>query len=242
MRAVKEEKRFWQSNFVRLMCVIILPMTLLAACAGDPKRRTKIGAGVGAVIGGVIGHQVDEDDGAVIGAVVGAVAGGAVGNYMDQQQAALEKELAEEAARQELRITRMPGDALRVGVASDASFDSGSAELKGQAQTTFAKIASILKDYDKTIVHVVGHTDSDGSDVFNENLSNKRANAVYNFMGSQGLQFGRMKTEGRGEREPVASNATPEGKRRNRRVDIVIKPVVEGREQEAYQPPPYLGA
>lgn len=216
--------------------------TAVAGCAGDPWRDTKIGAGVGAVLGGVVGHQVDEDDGAVVGAVVGAIAGGAVGNYMDRQRQEMERQLAEEARRNELQITEMPDGSLRVGVASDASFDVNSADLKTNARSTFGKIAGVLKDYDKTIVHVVGHTDSDGSDQYNQQLSERRADTVANFMSGQGVPYDRLKTEGRGEREPLASNATSDGKRRNRRVDIVIKPVVEGQEQQAFQPPGYLGS
>ena len=215
---------------------------IVTGCAGDPHQRTKIGAGVGAVVGAVVGHQVDGDKGRYIGAAVGAIAGGAVGNYMDRQKAELERQLAEEARRNELQISEMPDGSLRVGVAADASFDVNSADMKSTSRATFGKIASVLKDYDKTVVHVVGHTDSDGSDDYNQQLSERRADTVANFMSGQGVPYDRLKTEGRGEREPIASNATSDGKRRNRRVDIVIKPVVEGQEQRAFQPPGYLGS
>jgi outer membrane protein OmpA-like peptidoglycan-associated protein len=160
---------------------------------------------------------------------------------MDEQEKKLQKDLAKEAARNELSIVRMTEDTLRVGIASDVSFDVGSAEIKFNARQTYDKIAAVLRDYDKTIIHVVGHTDSDGTDQYNQGLSERRAEAVANLLANNGVPSARVRIEGRGEREPVASNATAEGKRKNRRVDIVIKTVVEGREQDAERAPPYLG-
>ncbi len=223
--------------------IILLSLCVLSvtACAGDPNRRAKIGAATGAVIGAAVGSKVDRGQGKYVGAVVGAIAGGAVGHYMDEQEKQLQKDLAKEAARNELSIVRMSDDTLKVGVASDISFDVNSAEIKFNARQTYDKIAAVLKDYDKTIIHVVGHTDSDGSDQHNQALSERRAEAVANLLANNGVPSSRVRIEGRGEREPVASNATPEGKRKNRRVDIVIKTVVEGREQDAERKPPYLG-
>ena len=114
----------WQLNGRHMVAASVVASLLLAGCAADdPNKRAKRGAAIGAIVGAVAGHQVDGDKGRYIGAVVGAIAGGAVGNYMDQQQAELERELAAEAAREELNITRLAGDALKVGVASDVSFD-----------------------------------------------------------------------------------------------------------------------
>lgn len=227
----------------------IIPVSLLAtavvvsACAtDDPNRRAKIGAAVGAVTGAVIGHQVNDHEGKYVGAALGALAGVSVGHYMDQQQAELQKRLADEQAQETLSITRMSGNALRVGVASDYSFEIDSAELSFDAQTTFDKIANVLKDYDKTAIHVVGHTDSTGSEEYNQKLSERRASAVAKYLSGQGVTSLRIVTWGRGESEPVAGNDTRAGRARNRRVDIVLKPIVEGREKDAFEAPPYLGA
>jgi outer membrane protein OmpA-like peptidoglycan-associated protein len=216
----------------------------LGACAtDDPNRRAKTGAAIGAVAGAVIGNQVSDARGApIVGAVVGAIAGGAVGNYMDKQKAELERQLAEEAARKELQITELADGSLKIGIASDVSFDVDSAQLKPDALDTYAKIANVLKTYDKTVVHIVGHTDSTGSDQYNQSLSERRASSVASYMGGQGLPGTRIRLEGRGEREPIATNETADSRKRNRRVDIVIKPVIEGQEQQAWTPPPYLGA
>ncbi len=219
-----------------------LCVALIGCAADDPNRQAKTGAAIGALIGAVAGHQVDGDKGRYIGAVVGAIAGGAVGNYMDKQQAELEQRLAAEAARNELNIVRLTGDALKIGVASDASFGFDRADMTANAQATFAKIANVLKDYDKTVIHIVGHTDSVGSDAYNMGLSQRRATAVSSFLTQNGVLNERLRTEGRGEREPLASNDTEAGRTRNRRVDIVIKAIVEGQEQQAYTPPPYLGS
>jgi outer membrane protein OmpA-like peptidoglycan-associated protein len=223
--------------------IILTAATLIAGCAADDKhRRAKTGAGIGAIVGGILGHQADGDKGKYVGAAVGAIAGAAVGDYMDEQHAEMQKELAREAARNELSITRMSDGSLRVGVASDVSFDVDSAEIKFNARQTYEKIAGVLKTYGKTIIHVVGHTDSDGSDQHNQGLSERRADSVANLLANSGVKTERLRTEGRGEREPVASNSTAAGKAKNRRVDIVIKPIVEGNESAAEAPPPYLGS
>lgn len=215
----------------------------LAGCAGDPNQRAKVGAGVGAVVGAVIGNSVSDARGApIVGAVVGAIAGGAVGNYMDKQQRELEQQLSQETQRDELHIIRLADNSLKIGIASDVSFDVNSATLKPEALNTYAKIANVLKTYDKTVIHVVGHTDSTGSAELNQGLSERRAASVSTYIAQNGVVAARVREEGRGFREPVADNKTPEGRSKNRRVDIVLKPVVEGNEQAAWTPPPYLGS
>lgn len=228
---------------IRHLTIVSLAATAigLSACASDPNRDTKRGAAIGAVLGAVAGHQVDGDKGRYIGAVVGALAGGAAGNYMDKQRKELEQKLAAEAARDELQIVQLSGDALKIGVASDISFETNSATLQSGALNTFAKIANVLKDYDKTVIHVVGHTDSTGSVQYNQSLSERRAAAVSTFLASQGVPASRVREEGRGERELLVRTGDNVNEARNRRVDIVIKPVIEGQENQAWTPPPYLG-
>lgn len=216
-------------------------LTLGACAADDPNRRAKQGALIGAIGGAVAGSAIGDTKGAVIGGAVGAIAGGAVGNYMDKQQRELEQELSAERARDELSIQRLAGNALKVGVASDVSFDVDSASLKPNARNTFTRIAEVLSDYDASIIHIVGHTDSTGSADYNQALSERRASSVVNHLIAKGVSPQRLRQEGRGEAEPIATNDTSGGRTQNRRVDVVIKPVVEGREDEAATPPPYLG-
>lgn len=215
----------------------------VTACAGDPNRRAKIGGGVGAVLGGLVGSQLGDKSGtnAAIGAAVGALAGGGAGHYMDNQKKELDQQLAAQQARNELNITRLNGDALKIGVASDASFAVDQSTLSPNAQNTFNTIAGILKNYDKTAIHVVGFTDSTGSAQHNLQLSQARAQSVAQFLEGRGVNSQRVLTWGRGETQPVASNATDQGRAENRRVAIVIKPIVEGQEQQAFAAPPNLG-
>lgn len=224
------------------LAVLALAVAGLSACANDPNQRAKTGAVIGAVAGGVLGNQVSHARGApIVGAVVGAIAGGAVGNYMDKQKAELNQKLAEEQRNNELQITQLSDGSLKVGVASDVSFDLNSAQLKPNALDTYAKIGSILKTYDKTVIHVVGHTDTTGSADHNLTLSEARASSVASYLASQGVPSQRIRQEGRGEREPLIRTGDNVNESRNRRVDIVIKPVVEGQESQAWAPPPYLG-
>ena len=215
----------------------------LTACADNPNRRAEIGGGVGAVFGGLLGSQLGDKSGtnAAIGAALGALAGAGVGHYMDNQQKELNKKLAAQQARNELNITRLDQDTLKIGVASDASFAVDSANLNPNAQNTFNSIANVLKDYDKTAIHVVGFTDSTGSEQHNLKLSQERAQAVAQFLESRGVNSQRVLTWARGESEPVASNKTAEGRAQNRRVAIVIKPIVKGNEKAAFSAPPDLG-
>ena len=226
-------------NPVRSLPVLIASVALLTGCAtDDPNRRAKTGAIIGAVAGAVIGNQGDRDSERYLGAAVGALTGAAVGNYMDRQQRELEARLADEQRREALDITEVGNNALKIGIASDATFAFDSAEIEPQFRPTYRKIASVLSDYEKTIVHVIGHTDSVGSASYNIDLSERRARAVGVYLRDRGVSGDRLIYEGRGERESIASNETVEGRRQNRRVDIVIKPIVEGREEAAYEPPP----
>ena len=229
-------------KYARLAVVAVVVATLAACATDDPNRRAKTGAVIGGVAGAVIGNNVSHARGApIVGAVIGALAGGAVGNYMDRQQAELNQQLAEEQRNNEPQITKLSDGSLKVGIASDVSFDINSAQLKPEALDTYAKIANILKSYDKTVIHVVGHTDTTGSDEYNMRLSASRANSVATYLSSQGVPSTRIRQEGRGEREPLVRTADNVNEPRNRRVDIVIKPVIEGQEQQAWTPPPYLG-
>src|SRR5699024_2755310 len=157
-------------------------------------------------------------------------AGAGVGQYMDRQQQALERDLKEQRDSNELSITKIGNDTLKIGIASDASFAVDSASLSPKAQNTFNTIASVLKDYDRTAIHVVGFTDSTGSAQHNLQLSEKRAKAVAQFLEGRGINSQRVLIWGRGETQPVASNATASGRAQNRRVAIVIRPIVKGQE------------
>ncbi len=202
----------------------------------NPKAAT--GAAIGAVAGAVIGHQISHGRGSYVGAVLGGLAGGAIGHYMDKQQREMEAQLGKEQAAHEVEIQRMPDDSLKLILDAQVSFDVDSARINPGFADALSRMASVIKKYDKTVVYIVGHTDSTGSEEYNQRLSERRARAVADYFISQGVNPARIHTEGRGEREPRATNATEAGRQLNRRVEIYLKPIVEGQEQKAHEPPP----
>ncbi|MDX1608982.1 MAG: OmpA family protein [Halofilum sp. (in: g-proteobacteria)] len=227
-----------------LLAAALATSLFVAGCATDSEHRSRnTGAIIGAIAGAIIGNNVggDQSD-RVIGAAAGAMVGAAVGDYMDRQRADLERQLANEREREQLRITEVGDNTLKLGIASDATFEFDRSEIQPQFRSTYDKIGTVLSDYDKTVIHVVGHTDSVGSDRYNLQLSRDRAEAVGRALRERGVDGNRIIYYGQGEKQPVASNETDEGRRRNRRVEIYIKPKVEGEERRAYEPPPGIYA
>ncbi len=220
--------------------VIVCGLTLLSGCADDPYQKTKIGAALGALVGAGAGAAIDSKNrgrGAAIGAAVGVLTGGGVGLYMDKQKKAIEEQLAKELASNDVELRKLPDNSIEVDLKSEASFPPGSADVKSSFSTALAKLGGVVKQYDSTMVHVIGHTDNQGSDSFNQQLSERRATAVASALTGAGVDPSRVRTEGRGEAQPEASNTTVAGRSQNRRVEIYLKPVVEGREQDALLTP-----
>jgi len=189
------------------------------------------------VAGAVLGHQVDGDKGRFVGALVGAVAGNAVGRYMDQQQRQLEQELSREQAANEISIARLPDNSLKIDLSSEVSFDFDSTMIRVGFRDSLNKVAGVLSDYPNTAVHIIGHTDSVGSEQYNQQLSVRRADSVRNYLVEQGVNARRARKQGFGETLPVANNSTATGRERNRRVEIYLKPIVQGNEAEAFRSP-----
>jgi outer membrane protein OmpA-like peptidoglycan-associated protein len=221
-----------------LACTLALG---LAGCAtqDDPNQRAKVGAAVGAVAGAVLGHQIDHSSGKFIGAAVGALAGGGVGHYMDKQQQDFESALQQERDANQLEIERLRDDTLKLTVDSEVSFAFGKADIQPAFRPSLDKLAALIMKYDRTVVHVVGHTDSIGSAAYNQDLSIRRANSVADYLATYGVPRDRLRTEGRGENEPRATNETEAGRQLNRRVELFVKPIVEGQEERAYESPRY---
>lgn len=216
----------------------VLSATILSGCAtDDPNRRAKAGAAIGAVIGGVAGNQSSSKNGKYVGAFVGALTGAAVGNYMDKQQRKLEAQLASERRNNQVAITRIDAETLRLDVRSEASFDINSASIKDEFETSLDTMAEIIGEYDQTAVHVIGHTDSTGTQSYNQQLSEQRATSVTRHLSRNGVTRTRMRFSGRGENQPLDTNATSSGRSRNRRVEIYLKTIVKDRENEAFRAP-----
>ena len=227
-----------KARFAQTLAVAI-PLILSGCATDDPHRRAKTGAVIGAVTGAVIGHQISHGSGAWVGAAVGGLAGGGVGHYMDNQQREFEQSLAYEQQQHQLEIERLKDDTLKLSLDAEVSFDFDSARIKPAFQPSLDKLADVLIKYDRSVVHVVGHTDSTGSAEYNRQLSLRRAENVSRYLEQRGVPYQRLRSEGRGEAEPRDTNATEAGLQLNRRVELYVKPLVDGRESEAYRSPSY---
>jgi outer membrane protein OmpA-like peptidoglycan-associated protein len=204
-------------------CIWMLALIgVLASCDATKKmskqdKGVAIGATGGAVLGGVIGHQAGNTAaGAVIGGVIGGVAGGVIGHKMDKQAEEIKK--IENAKVEKVNN----GEGLKVTFESGILFATNSSTLNPESQGALTKFAQSLQNNPETNIAVSGHTDNTGSDAINIPLSEKRAASVVNFLISKGVASSRMTSVGNGSNQPVASNATPEGRAQNRRVEIVI--------------------
>lgn len=180
-----------------------------------------IGAAAGVVAGLMSGDDaVERRQHALIGAGVGALAGGAVGNYMDKQEAKLRAELQGTG----VSVTRI-GDNITLNMPGNVTFDTDSAALRPQFFGVLNSVGKVLTEYDKTVVEVAGHTDSTGSDSYNMQLSQRRANTVGEYLYTQGIMDQRIISVGMGEHHPIADNSTVEGRQLNRRVEITLVPI-----------------
>ena len=198
--------------------VVVVTLLQLSACASWGRRETgaAVGAAAGGVIGGVIGNQTGSTArGAIIGAVVGGAAGAVIGHQMDQQA----KEIKQ--AIPGATVERV-GEGIQVTFASGLLYDFDSDQIRTEAGNNLKSLAASLGQYPETSLLIVGHTDSQGTDEYNQSLSQRRANAASTYLVVQGVSATRLRTLGRGEMEPVASNDAEAGRQLNRRVEIAI--------------------
>lgn len=199
--------------------------TALVGCQTvQDNQRTAIGAAAGAAIGAAAGTLVGGNDrrNALIGAGIGLLAGAAVGQYLDQQQRDLEAGLAGTGAEVERQ-----GDQLLVTMPSQITFAVDSSNIQPQFYSALNNVASTFNKYPESYVDVIGHTDSTGGDAYNQELSERRAGSVANYLSNQGVNRARLAAFGQGETQPVADNNTPEGRQANRRVELRITPATQ---------------
>jgi len=198
---------------------LIGAFTLGSFMGCSASRTTKgavIGGATGAAIGGVIGStQGHTTTGAVIGGVAGAAAGGVIGHYMDKQ--------AEELAKIEGAKTERVGDGIKITWDSAILFDFDSAMLKTQSQDNITKMADVFVKYPDTEIVIAGHTDSKGTEEYNQKLSERRAGSVRAYLVDMGVAPSRLRSVGFGELRPAASNDDEAGRSLNRRVEIQIE-------------------
>ncbi len=206
------------NNWTRSTTGALLLALALPACSSLNKTQKGaiIGAAGGGAVGAVVGGKLGSTaKGAIIGAAVGGAAGAVIGHRMDQQA----KELAMEIDG--ARVERV-GEGIAVTFDSGLLFDFDSDMIKGNAQSNLAKLAESLKKYPDTDLMIVGHTDAQGSDSYNQGLSERRAAAARAYLVSQGIASTRVKIAGRGESEPIAGNDDETGRTQNRRVEVAI--------------------
>lgn len=213
-----------------------LSLVSLSACVTDPNTgerkvsRTAIGGVGGAALGYLLGGIIGGKTARIVGAGIGGVAGGVIGYKMDQQI----KELKEKTAGSGVDVTETDdGKAILVNLPDGVTFAVDSTTISPAFQKTLDEIAISLKQYPDSLIDVYGHTDSTGSDAYNQSLSERRAKAVADYLAMRGVSSSRIRSQGFGEQYPVASNDTAEGRALNRRVEIKITPISQEEVQAA---------
>ena len=202
-------------NTLVIALAAVLPLTGCASMSST-QRGAVIGAAAGGAAGAAIGKATGSTArGAIIGAAIGGTAGAVIGRQMDKQADELEGDL-------ENATVERYGEGLLITFASGLLFDFDSDAVKGSARANLTDLAASLKKYPGTEVLIIGHTDATGTETYNQNLSERRAAAARAFLVSQGIASNRIRTQGLGESEPVASNDTASGQAQNRRVEVAI--------------------
>lgn len=192
----------------------------LTGCANmtDSQRGTATGVGVGTAAGAVIGAIAGDGKGAAIGATLGGLGGYVWSQRMERQKNDMENAMASSG----VVVSQTQDNRLKLDIPSDISFDTGRSDVKPQFQPLLNQFATSLRNNPNTDVVIVGHTDNTGTDAVNNPLSVNRAASVRQYLVSQGIATNRIQIDGRGSYEPVASNATADGRSRNRRVEIFV--------------------
>ena len=215
---------------------LIITLTLTACTTFDPytgeqkATNTAKGAGIGAGVAAVVAYLAnkDEDDvrkrnrNILKAATGGAAIGGGIGYYMDTQEAELRKQLRGSGVSVE-----RDGDNINLIMPGNITFSSGDASIDQGFLSILDSVVLVLKEFDKTLVVIAGHTDSTGSDTLNQNLSERRARSVATYLGAAGVIKERLEVIGFGETQPVASNDTAAGKELNRRVEMTLLPIAQ---------------
>jgi outer membrane protein OmpA-like peptidoglycan-associated protein len=200
-----------------IIALFVSVVFMQSGCASSNKvKGGAIGAGAGGAVGAIIGKQYGNTAaGAILGAAVGGTAGALIGRNMDKQAAEIEKNV------KDAKVERV-GEGIKITFESGILFKTDSSTLQPKAKENVEKLSETLKKNPDTNILIEGHTDSDGSEEYNMKLSERRAQAVKDYLKSLGVSSSRLTTKGYGETQPVADNSTAEGKQANRRVEIAV--------------------
>jgi outer membrane protein OmpA-like peptidoglycan-associated protein len=202
----------------QLIATIFIAGTLLGSCASLNKTQKGaiIGGGSGAVVGGVIGRAAGNTAaGAIIGAAVGGTTGAIIGRHMDKQAEEIKKEVPN------AKVERV-GEGIVVEFSDKVLFETAKANLGSSAQNTLNNLTRILNKYPDTNLEIDGHTDNRGTESYNQDLSERRAQSVANYLTTSNISRSRIITKGYGEMQPKYSNETESGRAGNRRVEFQI--------------------
>lgn len=203
-------------DIIFIIAFFALTVFLYSCSTSNAVKGGVIGGVGGAVVGGIVGNELGNTAvGAIIGAAVGGTAGALIGNHMDKQAEEMERDI------ENAKIERI-GEGIKITFDSGILFETNSITLQSQAKTNISNLAVILNKYPDTNILVTGHTDFDGTDEYNQSLSERRAKSVSDYTKGQGVLSSRLSEIGLGELEPVSTNETVEGKQLNRRVEIAI--------------------
>lgn len=216
--------RKWQ---ISVSAGVLSVALMMSGCTTNPytgqqqASKTGLGAGIGAAGGAVIGQLIGHNTAStLIGASLGAAVGGVAGNIMDRQAAALRQQLQGSGVQVVLN-----GNDIQLIMLSDITFAVNKAEIKPEFYNVLNSVALVLKEYKGTIIQVAGYTDNTGTVARNQTLSEQRAQSVATYLSSQGVDSRRFTVIGYGQRQPVASNSTADGRAKNRRVELTLHSV-----------------
>jgi outer membrane protein OmpA-like peptidoglycan-associated protein len=228
----REEKNVKKTSF--LLIALLLGVFALQSCTSNPytgqkqTSKTAWGAIIGGAAGAAAGAATGKDSEArrkraLIGAGAGALAGGGVGYYMDRQEAQLRQRLQNTG----VSVNRQ-GDRIELIMPGNITFDTDSSDIKPNFYDVLNSVALVLKEYNKTLINITGHTDNTGTAEYNQGLSQRRAQSVGQYLISQGVDPTRVAAQGMGLTQPIAGNDTPEGRQQNRRVQVELAPLTTG--------------
>jgi outer membrane protein OmpA-like peptidoglycan-associated protein len=214
-------------KIVALTASAVLATFTLGACEtmDDQQRRTATGAGAGAAAGaaiGAIGNDSNRGRGAAAGAAIGAAVGALGGYVWNKRMESQQKQIQQQTQGTGVEVNRTADNRLQVVIPGDIAFDSGQAAIRPNFRSALDNFAQSLQQNPSSTVTIIGHTDSTGSPAMNEPLSLQRADATRDYLASRGVASNRFSIDGRGSREPIASNDTEAGRARNRRVEIFL--------------------
>lgn len=214
-----------RKNVSRKLTAVALMGTLaLVGCANmsETQRGTAVGAGTGAGLGAIIGAVAGGGRGAAGGAVLGGAAGAIVGNVWSSRMEEQKRQMEQATQGTGIGVSQTQDNRLKLDIPSDISFDVGRADVKSNFRPILDNFATSLNQHQATLITVVGHTDSTGSDAVNNPLSVNRASRTRDYLVSRGVAMNRFTVDGRGSYEPIAPNDTEANRARNRRVEIYI--------------------